>query len=298
MPSVVLQVSETLSLHVSLTTYIHFYHTYLRESVLVNVSLLLLQKGPVLHGNMYEDRGEMISTFIICFALSSAVAGYASGSYYRRFFPTARQEQNSQWQKTMVYTIVLFPSIVVSIIAVLNSIAIGYDTISAIPASVIIKMVAIWAFVALPLAVVGTIFGRHWMGKYEPPCRVNSIPRPIPVPSWYCNPLFVVPVAGLLPFGSIFIEMYFIFTAFWSYKFYYVYGFMLVVYSILTLVTVCTTIVAVYFILNAENYNWQWIALGCAGSTSFYVFVYSMFYFVYKTQMTGLLQVAYYFGYM
>jgi len=23
-------------------------------------------------------------------------------------------------------------------------------------------MVAIWVFVALPLAVVGTIFGRHW----------------------------------------------------------------------------------------------------------------------------------------
>jgi hypothetical protein len=38
-------------------------------------------------------------------------------------------------------------------------------------------MLAIWAFVAMPLAVVGTIFGRHWMGKYEPPCRINSIPR-------------------------------------------------------------------------------------------------------------------------
>lgn len=32
---------------------------------------------------MYEDRGEMISTFIICFSLSSAIAGYASGSTYR-----------------------------------------------------------------------------------------------------------------------------------------------------------------------------------------------------------------------
>jgi hypothetical protein len=36
---------------------------------------------------MYEDRGEMISTFIISFALSSAVAGYASGSYYRYCTP-------------------------------------------------------------------------------------------------------------------------------------------------------------------------------------------------------------------
>ncbi len=29
---------------------------------------------------------------------------------------------------------------------------------------------------------------------------------------------------GVLPFGSIFIEMYFVFTSFWNYKFYYVYG--------------------------------------------------------------------------
>ena len=32
---------------------------------------------------MYEDRGEMASTFIVCYALSSAVAGHVSGSYYR-----------------------------------------------------------------------------------------------------------------------------------------------------------------------------------------------------------------------
>lgn len=64
------------------------------------------------------------------------------------------------------------------------------------------------------------------------------------------------------------------------------------------MVTVCTTIVSVYFVLNAENYHWQWIAFASAGSTSGYVFLYSIFYFFYKTQMTGLLQVSFYFGYM
>lgn len=92
--------------------------------------------------------------------------------------------------------------------------------------------------------------------------------------------------------------MYFIFTAFWSYKFYYVYGFVLLVYAILTMVTICTTIVAVYFVLNSENYHWQWIAFTAAGSTSGYVFLYSIFYFLYKTQMSGLLQICFYFGYM
>jgi hypothetical protein len=45
--------------------------------------ILFSNVGPYLHGNMYEDRGEMVSTIIVCFALSSAIAGYASGSYYR-----------------------------------------------------------------------------------------------------------------------------------------------------------------------------------------------------------------------
>ena len=41
------------------------------------------------------------------------------------------------------------------------------------------------------------------------------------------EPWVIVLVGGILPFGSIFIEMYFIFTSFWAYKIYYVYGFML-----------------------------------------------------------------------
>eukprot|EP01033_Poteriospumella_lacustris_P007248 gene7249-5215_t len=254
--------------------------------------------GPYLHGNMYEDRGEMVSTFIVCFALSSFVAGYTSGSYYRQFFTGARAEQNSQWQQCMALTILLLPTLVGAVTLVLNIIAVYYDSVSAIPMSVALKIFAIWAFVSVPLAIVGTISGRHLTPKYDPPCRVNSIPRPIPSGPWYCEPSFVVPAAGVLPFGSIFIEMYFIFTAFWSYKFYYVYGFMLLVYCILALVTISTTIVAVYFVLNAENYHWHWVSFGCAASSSAYVFLYSIFYFVYKTQMSGLLQVCFYFGYM
>lgn len=49
---------------------------------------------------------------------------------------------------------------------------------------------------------------------------------------------------------------YFIFTSFWAYKIYYVYGFMLLVFVILMIVTVCVTIVCTYFLLNAEDYRW------------------------------------------
>ena len=52
------------------------------------------------------------------------------------------------------------------------------------------------------------------------------------------------------------ISRYFIFTSFWAYKIYYVYGFMLLVFLILAIVTVCVTIVCTYFLLNAEDYRW------------------------------------------
>jgi hypothetical protein len=77
----------------------------------------------------------------------------------------------------MVVFVLLLPALIVSVVSVLNCVAVAYDTISAIPISVAFKMLAIWIFISIPLSVVGTIFGRHWSTKYTPPCRVNSIPR-------------------------------------------------------------------------------------------------------------------------
>ena len=76
----------------------------------------------------------------------------------------------------------------------------------------------------------------------------------IPPRPWYSSRLAHVLAGGILPFGSIFIEMYFVFTAFWHYKYYYVYGFLLLVYGILLIVTACVTIVSTYFLVS-----WQFI---------------------------------------
>jgi transmembrane 9 superfamily protein 3 len=186
-----------------------------------------------------------------------------------------------------------------------------YGTINTIPFMVMFKLFLIWVFISVPLCVLGTILGRHSVGSstgkgHAPasllehfPCRVNAIPRPIPddVP-WYGRPSGLIPLAGLLSFGSIFIELYYVLTSLWNYKFYHVYGFLLGVYSILTIVVGMTSIIVVYFCLNAENYLWQWTAFGSGASTAAYVFVYGIYYFILKTQMHGLLQTSYYFGYM
>ena len=77
---------------------------------------------------------------------------------------------------------------------------------------------------------------------------------------------------------------YFVFTSFWAYKIYYVYGFMWLVTGILSVVTVCVTIVCCYFLLNAEDYRWRWTSFLAGASTAAYVYLYSVYYFLFKTK--------------
>jgi len=161
-----------------------------------------------------------------------------------------------------------------------------------------VAVACICLFVILPLNLVGVILGRNISGQPDNPCRINTVPRPIPEKKWFMEPWAIVLLGGVLPFGSIFIEVYFIFTSFWQYKIYYVFGFMLLVYMILIVVTVCVTIVCTYFLLNSEDYRWQWTSFCAGGSICFYVYLYSFYYFLFKTKMYGLFQTVFYFGYM
>jgi len=143
--------------------------------------------------------------------------------------------------------------------------------------------VLIWALISLPLTLCGTVVGRNWAGVPDYPCRISPMPRPIPEKKWYSSlspfeplptpthpdssryqePSVHIILGGILPFGSVFIEMYFVFTAFWQYKYYYVFGFLFLVFVILIVVTVCVTIVSTYFLLNSEDYRYLIYYLLC-----------------------------------
>ncbi len=273
--------------------------------------ILYAVMGP-LHGEVHEERGEVVHAILVCYSLSSIVSGYQSGRFFKLYYPTtAAARRNTApttalWQVTMGLTVILIPTVTVSILFVLNIISWSYGTINTIPFLVIVKLFFIWVFISVPLCVGGTLLGRHARlgagnrgGADHFPCRVNAIPRPIPeeVP-WYGKPLGLIPLAGLLSFGSIFIELYYVLTSLWNYKFYHVYGFLLGVYAILAIVVGMTSIIVVYFCLNAENWQWHWTAFGSGASTSAYVFLYGIYYFFFKTTMHGFLQTSFYFGYM
>ncbi|KAL3366261.1 hypothetical protein AABB24_011090 [Solanum stoloniferum] len=253
-------------------------------------TLVLLVILSAYFGKMYM-RGAIITTFIVCYALTSFISGYVSGGLYSR-------NAGESWMKSMVLTASLFPFLCFGIGFIINTIAIYYGSIAAIPLGTIIVVFVIWAFISFPLSLLGTVAGRNWSGTPDNPCRVKNIPRPIPEKKWYLRPSVISLVGGLLPFASIFIEMYYIFASFWTYMVhYYVYGFLLLVFIVLIIVTVCVTIVGTYYLLNAENYHWQWTSFFSAASTALYVYLYAIYYYHAKTSMSGLLQTSFYFGY-
>ena len=70
-----------------------------------------------------------------------------------------------------------------------------------------VAVTSICIFVILPLNLVGTVLGRNMAGQPNYPCRINAVPRPIPEKKWFMEPAVIVFLGGVLPFGSIFIEM-------------------------------------------------------------------------------------------
>jgi len=253
--------------------------------------VVLLTVLSAILGELYTERGSMLSTAIFVYAATGPVNGYFGGSLYARM-------GGKVWIRQMLLSAFLMPVLVCGTAFFINFIAIYYHASRAIPFGTMVAVTCICLFVILPLTLVGTVLGRNLAGNPDYPCRVNAVPRPIPEKKWFMEPWVIVSLGGILPFGSIFIEMYFIFTSFWAYKIYYVYGFMLLVFLILLTVTVCVTIVCTYFLLNAEDYRWQWTAFLSAGSTAAYVYFYSFYYFFFKTKMYGLFQTTFYFGYM
>ncbi|KAF2293870.1 hypothetical protein GH714_005289 [Hevea brasiliensis] len=108
-------------------------------------------------GTLYVGRGAIVTTFIVCYALTSFISGYVSGGMYSR-------HGGKNWIKSMILTASLFPFMCFGIGFILNTIAIFYGSLAAIPFGTMVVVFVIWAFISFPLALLGTVVGRNWSG--------------------------------------------------------------------------------------------------------------------------------------
>lgn len=237
----------------------------------------------------YASRGATATSFVISYLCTVIVGGYEGGRIFRMF-------GGQKWKETMVYQCLFVPAVVFASFMVINTTAILYRSTMTVPFKTIFIIIVLFIVLCVPLHTAGTLLGRRAAAERSFPCRVHHLKRPIPTKHWLFTPAMIV-TAGLVPFGCLFIEMYFILSAVWSHnKIYYVYGFMFAILLLLSLVVVCVSITCTYVLLNAEDYRWQWQSFMCCSATGAYVFLYTVHYFYNATQMSGFLQTVYYFG--
>ncbi|EPY85024.1 transmembrane 9 superfamily member 4 precursor [Camelus ferus] len=120
-----------------------------------------------------------------------------------------------------------------------------------VPFPTMVALLCMWFGISLPLVYLGYYFGFRKQ-PYDNPVRTNQIPRQIPEQRWYMNRFVGILMAGILPFGAMFIELFFIFSAIWENQFYYLFGFLFLVFIILVVSCSQISIVMVYFQLCAE----------------------------------------------
>ncbi|CAF4080220.1 unnamed protein product [Rotaria sp. Silwood2] len=95
----------------------------------------------------------------------------------------------------------------------------------------------------------------------------------------------------------MFIELFFIFSAIWENQYYYLFGFLFLVFIIIIISCSQISIVITYFQLCGEDYHWWWRSFIASGGSAFYVFAYSIFYFFTKLDITEAIPIMLYFGY-
>lgn len=235
------------------------------------------------------NRGALMTCAMVLFVCLGTPAGYQSARLYKAF-------GGEKWKSNVLLTALLCPGIVFAIFFLLNLVLWAKGSSGAIPFTTLIALLALWFGISVPLTFVGAYFGFK-KRQIEFPVRTNQIPRQIPEQSFYTRPVPGVIMGGILPFGCIFIQLFFILNSIWSNQMYYMFGFLFLVFIILVITCSETTVLLCYFHLCAEDYGWWWRSFLTSGFTAFYLFIYCVHYFFTKLQIEGAISTCLYFGY-
>jgi transmembrane 9 superfamily protein 2/4 len=174
-------------------------------------------------------------------------ARYASSRLYKTF-------KGADWKLNTMRITLFFPGCVFIIFFILNTLIWGHKSSGEILFGTMFVLMFMWFGISIPLVFVGSYFGFKKL-LADDPVRTNKIPRQIPEQAWYMRPVFSILIGGILPFGAVFIELFFIVTSIWQDQFYYIFGFLFIVFLVLIIICAEITIVLCYFQLCSEDYH-------------------------------------------
>uniref|UniRef100_A0A669BWV7 Transmembrane 9 superfamily member n=1 Tax=Oreochromis niloticus TaxID=8128 RepID=A0A669BWV7_ORENI len=150
------------------------------------------------------NRGALMTCAVVLWVLLGTPAGYVSARLYKTF-------GGEKWKTNVLLTALLCPGIVFADFFLMNLILWGEGSSAAIPFGTLVAILALWFGISVPLTFVGAYFGF----KKPQPVRTNQIPRQIPEQSFFTKPIPGIVMGGILPFGCIFIQLFFILNSIW-----------------------------------------------------------------------------------
>lgn len=269
-------------------------HTLLLSALLGSGTQLFCMTGVTLLFAMLgflspSNRGFLTTVALILYTIFGSIGGYVSSRAYKTF-------GGENWKINIASTPALVPGIVFSIFFLLNLFVWGKGSSGAVPLSTMLAVIVIWFLISVPLSVAGSWFGFK-QPPFEPPTRINQIPRQVPPVARSLQLWPSILMTGIIPFCSIFVELFSITSSLWTSKIYYMFGFLFICYGLMVMTSACTTIMLVYFLLCAEDYRWQWRAFIGAGMTGGYVFLNALGFWATRISFGGLTGAVLYVGY-
>jgi transmembrane 9 superfamily protein 2/4 len=236
-----------------------------------------------------SNRGSLVEALLILFSFGGIISGFCSTHLYKTLGA-------SDWKASSFFTAILYPGTCFSVFFILNLIVWAKGSTAAVPFVSLLELLLMWFGISLPLTYLGSLVAYKRSGQYKPPTKVSAIPRLIkPEQPWYATQFFAMVIGGAIPFGTCFIEVFYLMSSVWQHQLYYMFGFLFVVFFLLVVTCAEIAVVMVYIQLCREDYHWWWRSFLAAGSVGIYLFIYSI---VFKIALDGLVAHIIYFGYM
>jgi transmembrane 9 superfamily protein 2/4 len=236
-------------------------------------------------------RGSLMLGILIFYILCGSFAGYVSSRLYKCF-------RGRSWQICTILTAILFPGVCFVLFLFFNVVLFFFHSSGSVPFLDVMILGAMWCCVSIPMVFSGAYFG-YKSEVINFPTVTSTIARAIPPPShWLMDPKWPMLLAGMVPFAAAYVELFFIMTSLWMDQFYYVFGFTLVVFLILLITCSEVTVLLCYYQLCGENHRWWWFSFVTAGSTGFYLFLYSVIWYQQLDPSKMFVTHMLYFGYM
>jgi transmembrane 9 superfamily member 2/4 len=236
------------------------------------------------------QKGQTLTALIILYVLCGSVAGFVSSRLYK-------YTEQKAWKRNIIMTAVGVPACLAAVFMALNIWLSVVGAATAVSVFTMIKLFLLWGCVSAPMVFIGSFIGLT-MEKIEIPTRTNQIARIVPATAWHVKSHYTILMGGILPFGSVCIELAFIMSALWLHQIYYVMGFLLAVLFILMATCAQVSIVLTYLQLCAEDHRWWWTSFWQCASAGLYLFLYSLWFLSSRLEMVGLLPVVIYVTYM